>query len=186
MSYYNLAIWSTVYHLFLITYSILIFLDFLLQHFFKICLLFIYLIIKNFLRPICIVSLRENILIFWYSQMITNSKYRILVILLNTILNIHTWFNTNRFYFHYCMICVVVFLTISSNLSYVQIFWYHSYMLVDLTLQRSDKSLRNNTLFCCVYRIHFNATVTQQRLHYLIVKITTTVLKTRLIQAYLL
>ena len=161
MSYYNLSIWSTVYHLFLITYSILIFLDFLLQHFFKICFYvlaqyflfhntFYLLNHKNFLRPICIVSLRENILIFWYSQMITNSKYRILVILLNTILNIHTWFNTNRFYFHYCMICVVVFLTISSNLSYVQIFWYHSYMLVDLTLQRSDKSLRNNRLFFAV------------------------------------
>ena len=60
--------------------------------------------------------------------------------------------------------------TISSSLSMYTFFRYYSHMLVDPTLQSSDKSLSNNRLYFNVCWIHFNATAKQTWLQWSIVK----------------
>ena len=55
------------------------------------------------------VALCKNIFLFWYFHMVTNFKFRISVITLNTMPNLRKWLNIGRLHFYCCMICFVIF-----------------------------------------------------------------------------
>ena len=94
-------------------------------------------------------------------------------IILNTILNICFWLNINWFHL-IVQWYVLLYLSTISSLININIFWYHSYMLVDLTLQSSNKSLYNNRFPFIVCWNLFNTLEIMQPLPYWsIVKLTT-------------
>lgn len=63
---------------------------------------------KDFLGPNWRVALFKNIFLFSYSQMISNFKFRIFVIIFNTIVNKLAPLIISWFHFSCYMICVVV------------------------------------------------------------------------------
>ena len=82
---------------------------------------------KYFLTPNCCVSFCKYVSMFWYFHMVTNFKFRVFVIMMNTIVNICTRLNITRFHFN-CPI--VIFVNYFIKLINVYNFWYCNCMLV--------------------------------------------------------
>ena len=80
---------------------------------------------KNLSRPIWSVIFYKNVLIFLYSYMITNFKFRIFLIIFFIKVNICAWPYINRLHFCCAMIwhTLLCLLTMSANLS-IWIFFY--------------------------------------------------------------
>ena len=75
---------------------------------------------KFSVRPICSLAIHNNFFEFRYCQIVTNFEFRIFVIMLKTIVNIHTWLNISRLHFYCLMICFLLFSTTLSNLMFQQ------------------------------------------------------------------
>ena len=65
---------------------------------------------KNFFRPIWNIAVCENVFIFWYSNNISNFKFRIFIINFLIRINICVWFYINRLHFFYSMIRIALFI----------------------------------------------------------------------------
>ena len=79
----------------------------------------------------------------------------------------------SSFHFDCCMICFAIFASCFIYYINLPIFWYHSHVLVDLTLQNSDKSLSNNRLSVDVCRINLNNIVMRPRLPWSFLRLIT-------------
>ena len=91
--------------------------------------------------------------------------------MVNTIVNIGVHHNNRWFHFSWSMICVVVFINYFIQFLNIFIFQNCDHILVDLGLQGSDRSLRNNRFFFAMFCIHFNSIAMQSWLHWSIVKL---------------
>ena len=64
---------------------------------------------KNLFRPIWNIAFWKNVFVFWYSNNITDFKFRNFIIKFLTRGNICTWFYIKRFHFNSAVIFIVVF-----------------------------------------------------------------------------
>ena len=74
---------------------------------------------KLFFRPIWSIAFRKIVFIFWYSNTITNFKFWVFIISFFIRISLCVWFYINRFHFNCAIICIIILLTILSNLSIV-------------------------------------------------------------------
>ena len=80
---------------------------------------FIYFNHKNFFRTIWKIAFCKNVFIFWYSNNITNFKFRIFINNFFTRVNIFALFYINRFHFNCASTCIIIFI----NYTYYQYFF---------------------------------------------------------------
>ena len=64
---------------------------------------------KNLFKPMWNVTSLKNVLIFLYYYIITNFKFRIFFIALNTVIDICIIVNINNFHFNCSMMYIIVF-----------------------------------------------------------------------------
>ena len=152
---------------------------------------FLLLLSQSLLRTSLVCSPSQNVFVFWYSHMIANFEFTILVIMFSTIVNRGIRINISRLHFDCSMMYVVIFVNYFLWIIEVHIFWYCSHMLVNFVLQGSDKSFCNNKFSFIVCWIHFSSIFMQQWLHCSILKLTTLTypysvwFKTKVIQNFL-
>ena len=120
---------------------------------------------RDLLRPIWSVYLRKHIFVFWYSCMVIIFEFRFLVIMLNTIFKICDQLSISNLHFDCSVICFCYICQLLHIIYQSTHFLIPQYMLVDLTLQSSDKSLSKNKLSFVVCCINLNVIVMQSRLH---------------------
>ena len=84
---------------------------------------------KNFFRPIWNIAVCENVFIFWYSNNISNFKFRIFIINFLIRINICVWFYINR------LPCFLFYDTYCSIYYHDTHFWYCSHILKNLFLK---------------------------------------------------
>ena len=87
----------------------------------------------SFSRLVWSISFRKKYLVFWYSYIITNFKFRIFIINLFTKVNICIIFNSSRFRFDCAMICYVVFIHYIIWFINIHTFWYFSDLFIDFS-----------------------------------------------------
>ena len=97
---------------------------------------------KNFFRPIINKIFRKNIFIFWYSNNITNFKFRIFIFNFSARVGfvLALDFTSTGFIL---IVLWYVLLTISSNLS-IYTFFYWSHVFIIFVLQDFNKSFSNS------------------------------------------
>ena len=82
-----------------------------------------FLITKSLFRQTWMVTFCKNVFIFWYSNHITNFKFRIFIINSFTRVNICDCFYINSFYFNCTMLCIIIFLNYVIEFINIHIFW---------------------------------------------------------------
>ena len=86
---------------------------------------------KNFSGLIWNVTFCKNIFTFWYSNIISNFKFRIFINNSFTRVNISVWFYITGFILIVLWYVLLSLLTISSNLLFIHILWYWSHLLIN-------------------------------------------------------
>lgn len=82
------------------------------------------------------VSLCKNNSLIWYHTIFINFGVSVFIIIISTMVNIVTQLNIGKLYFDCYMIHSVIHV---NCFIYLHVFWYCIHMLVDLTLQSSEK-----------------------------------------------
>ena len=90
---------------------------FIIKVFYCICLWYFYFFLshKNFYQLIWSVAFCKNVFIFWYSDKITNFKFRIFIIIFKNQVNVHTRIYNNMFQFDCYIANIVVFINYLIN-----------------------------------------------------------------------
>ena len=91
---------------------------------------------KRFRQTKLSVSLCKNNSLIWYHTILINFEVSVFIIILSTMVNIVTQLNIGKLHFDCYMIHSVIHV---NCFIYLHVFWYCIHMLVDLTLQSSDK-----------------------------------------------
>ena len=86
---------------------------------------------KNFFRPIWNINFCRNTFVFWYSNNITDFKFRIFIIILFIRVNVCAWFYINGFHLNCAMICSITFINYIIEFININIFWYWSHLLIN-------------------------------------------------------
>ena len=108
---------------------------------------------KHFLRPIWTVAFWKNIFIFCCSNMITEFKFKILIIFYIKI-NICTQLYSNRL-FGCSMTCIILFINYIILFMNIFIVWYWSHIFIEFILLGSKKPFRSNRFSVIMCWIHF-------------------------------
>ena len=111
---------------------------------------------KYFFWPIWNIAFCKNIFIFRYSYIITNFKFRNLLIIffISKSILVH-YFTSAGFILMVLWYALLYLLTKSSNLSIYKFFWYWSHVFINFILQGSNNSLANNRFSLVMYWIYF-------------------------------
>ena len=120
--------------------------------------------LKNFFRPIWSITftkLCKNIFTFWYSNMITNFKFSIFLIIFFIKFNICAWHYINKLHFICSMICIVVFIYNIILFINIQIFWCWSHIYERFILHGPHKSFSSNWFLLFTCWIHFYIIILQ-------------------------